>query len=180
MDKMVKAGKYLIGAFGVLIVIGLFMPSSPASPEKTQKSNETAISKELQENKFFAYVEQFTQFNPNKDYNFEKSKSYLLSAAYTHCDNLKSEPLIKTDPYGIWTSIEISPLWFGVHSGAIMYLCPKYLDGLSKFTDTMDEKSLDNYLIESYPSDEMYTDADRAESKMIINRNFGYVGSLRK
>ena len=180
MDKMVKVGKFIIGGFVALIVIGLFMPSTPstASNSPKQETKTKSIEKSYAENEFFDYVHQFV--NPDLPYNFDKSKKYLLESAYTHCENLKGQPLIKTDPYGIWTSIEISPLWFGVDSGAIIYLCPEYRDGLSAFTDTMNEKSLDKYLIESYPSDEMYTDSDRAESKAIIMRNFAYVGSLNK
>lgn len=36
MNRMVKIGKYLIGVFGVLIVIGLFMPSSPDTVSKSE------------------------------------------------------------------------------------------------------------------------------------------------
>ena len=49
MDKMVKAGKYLIGAFGVLILIGLFMPSSPDTASKSETKTETVKTESVAE-----------------------------------------------------------------------------------------------------------------------------------
>jgi colicin import membrane protein len=43
MDKMVKVGKFIIGGFVALIVIGLFMPSTPSTaskPETTQTESQ--------------------------------------------------------------------------------------------------------------------------------------------
>lgn len=179
MDKTVKITKFLIGGFVALIIFGLFMPGSPSTASdsvKEEVKDTKSLDVQYMENNFFEYVKKFKQ---DDKYDFEKSKKNFLETGYYHCNSLNKDPLVKTDPYQIWTSIEISPLWFGIHSGAIMYLCPKSLEGLSKFTDTMGEASLDKYLVEAYPVDEMYTDADRAESKSLIMRNFAYVGGIK-
>ena len=44
MDKMVKVGKFIIGGFAALIVIGLFMPSTPSTASKSEVKTESVKS----------------------------------------------------------------------------------------------------------------------------------------
>ena len=46
MDKMVKVGKFIIGGFVALIVIGLFMPSTPETTSKSEVKTESVKSEQ--------------------------------------------------------------------------------------------------------------------------------------
>jgi hypothetical protein len=183
MDKMVKVGKFIIGGFVALIVIGLFMPSSEtAAKAQVEKTNsvETAkanVDNSFNEDKFFNYMLKFEQPNSN----FNNVKNDMLDGAYKYCKDLDNgkASYVKSDPYFLLGSLEISPRWTARTTGAVMYLCPKHLDGLDAFLDTITEKSIKSYLVDSYPNDEMYTNEDREWYFDIIVKNLAYIGGIK-
>lgn len=183
MDKTVKITKFLIGGFVALIIFGLFMPSSDtavkAEVEATQTSKPVSspVDNSFNEDKFFTYMLKFEQ----KDSNFNNVKKDMLDGAYQYCKDLDNgkAPYVKSDPYFLLGSLEISPRWAARTTGAVMYLCPKHLDGLDVFLDTVTENSIKSYLVDSHPNDEMYTNEDRQWYFDIIVRNLSYVGSLK-
>ena len=178
MDKIVKIGKFIIGGFVALIVIGLFMPSSDIAAEaKVEKTVESSTSNSFSKDKFFTYMLKFEQPNSN----FNNVKNDMLDGAYKYCKDLDNgkASYVKSDPYFLLGSLEISPRWTARTTGAVMYLCPEHLDGLDSFLDTITEDSIKSYLIDSYPNDEMYTNEDRQWYFDIIIKNLSYIGGLK-
>ncbi len=183
MDKTVKITKFLIGGLVALIIFGLFMPSSEtvakAQVENTKsvKPAETTIDNTFNEDKFFDYMLKFEQPNSN----FNNVKDDMLDGAYEYCKDLDNgkASYVKSDPYFLLGSLEISPRWTARTTGAVMYLCPKHLDRLDAFLDTITEKSIKSYLVDSYPSDEMYTNEDREWYFEIIIKNLAYIGGIK-
>lgn len=144
------------------------------------------------EDSFFKYYEPHVMINvnPPENYNLAKSeemKPWILDAAYTQCKNLggttradsMSGKMVATDPYGYWTSLEFGTAKFAINTGAIVYLCPEYLDGFKEFVDKTSEKSLNNYLIEVCPSYDGWTNSDRAEVKEYILDILVRIGTLK-
>jgi len=175
---MMKIAKIILAGFVVLIIIGLFMPSTSgtATSVSNQKNEKKSFEKTFKEDKFFEYMLKFEEKNSN----IHSLKNEMIDSAYQHCQNLKDNraSYVKSDPYFILGSMEISPRWIARTTGAMIWICPEYQNNVDEFLETITEKSIKEYLLEAYPNDEMYTDSDRQEYYDIIIRNMSYVAML--
>jgi hypothetical protein len=91
MNRMVKIGKYIIGAFGVLIVIGLFMPSSPDTVSKSETKVENVKTETVAEKVVKSVWDSQAS---------DKAQSYLSMTAFSRSgliDQLVFEGFDKTE-----------------------------------------------------------------------------------